>query len=187
LARAPPLQGGGRGFETLNAHDITAGQRLFPSLPGASLRLSAITLAINLPGMPIMGSLRQRSEGVWQARVHAGLDPSSGKRRYAARTIHARNEKEAARELRKLEKSVAAGRHPKGTTAVTLGDQLHDSSLNAHRVTPVDPSRATPHAVRQLWRARNSLTGRNPRRHLAGSARADPAWEGAVRWGPAGR
>jgi integrase len=73
-----------------------------------------------------MGSLRQRSEGVWQARVYTGLDPLSGKRRYAARTVHARNEKEAARELRKLEKSVAAGRHPKGTTALTLGDQLHD-------------------------------------------------------------
>jgi integrase len=86
----------------------------------------AINLSIILARLTLMGSLRQRSEGVWQARVYAGLDPLSGKRRYAARTIHARNEAEAARELRRLERSVAAGKHPKGTTAITLGDQLHD-------------------------------------------------------------
>lgn len=84
-----------------------------------------------------MGSLRQRSEGVWQARVYSGLDPLSGKRRYAARTIHARTEEEAARELRKLEKSVAAGKHPKGTTAVTLGEQLHDYlAMKLPRLSP---------------------------------------------------
>jgi integrase len=84
-----------------------------------------------------MGSLRARSEGVWQARVYSGLDPLSGKRRYVARTIHARTEQEAARELRKLERSVAAGRHPKGTTAITLGEQLRDYlAMKLPRLSP---------------------------------------------------
>ncbi len=71
-----------------------------------------------------MGSLRERSPGVWQARVYNGLDPVSGKRRYAARTIHAKTRNAAETELRKLERQVAAGRVPRGTTARTFGDQL---------------------------------------------------------------
>ena len=68
LARAPPLQGGGRGFETLNAHrDNRRSEAISPS-PGESLRFPSIILSINLARLPIMGSLRQRSEGVWQAR-----------------------------------------------------------------------------------------------------------------------
>jgi hypothetical protein len=87
MARAPPLQGGGRGFETLNAHHIIAGQRPLLLHLGDSLRFPSIILSINLAGLPVKGSLRRRSEGVWQARVYAGLDTLSGKRRYAARTI----------------------------------------------------------------------------------------------------
>ncbi len=71
-----------------------------------------------------MGSLRERSPGVWQARVYNGLDPVSGARRYVARTIHAKTESAAQREMRKVERQVAAGRAPRGTTAVTLGEQL---------------------------------------------------------------
>ncbi len=77
-----------------------------------------------------MGSLRERSPGVWQARVYNGLDPVSGARRYAARTIHAKTEAAAQREMRKLERQVAAGRAPRGTTAVTLGEQLDDWYAN---------------------------------------------------------
>ena len=54
----------------------------------------------------------------------------SGARRYAARTIHAKTEAAAQRELRKLERQVATGRAPKGTTAVTLGEQLDDWYAN---------------------------------------------------------
>ena len=77
-----------------------------------------------------MGSLRERSPGVWQARVYNGLDPVSGPRRDAARTIHAKSEAAAERELRKLERRVAAGRAPRGTTAITLGEQLDDWYAN---------------------------------------------------------
>jgi integrase len=77
-----------------------------------------------------MGSLRQRGEGVWQARVYAGLDPVSGKQRYTAATIHAKSEAAAERELRKLERKVLSGRIPRGTTAVTLGEQLDDWYAN---------------------------------------------------------
>ena len=77
-----------------------------------------------------MGSLRERSPGVWQARVYNGLDPVSGARRYMARTIHAKTESAAQRELRKLERQVASGRAPRGTTAVTLGEQLDDWYAN---------------------------------------------------------
>jgi hypothetical protein len=71
-----------------------------------------------------MGSLRERSPGVWQARVYNGLDPVSGKRRYAARMIHAKTRKAAETELRKLERQVMNGRVPRGTTARTFGEQL---------------------------------------------------------------
>jgi hypothetical protein len=63
---------------------------------------------------------------VWQARLYRGLDPVAGARRYTARTIHAKAETAAQRELRKLERQVAAGRAPRGTTAVTLGEQRDD-------------------------------------------------------------
>jgi integrase len=78
----------------------------------------------------VMGSLRERSPGVWQARVYNGLDPVSGARRYVARTIHAKTESAAQREMRKLERHVTSGRAPKGTTAVTLGEQLDDWYAN---------------------------------------------------------
>lgn len=84
-----------------------------------------------------MGSLRERSPGVWQARVYNGLDPVSGARRYAARTIHAKTEAAARRELRKLERQVAAGRAPRGTTAVNLGEQLdHWYATKKPRLAP---------------------------------------------------
>ena len=73
-----------------------------------------------------MGSLRSRGDGVWQARVYAGLDPVSGKQRYTVATIHAKSETIAERELRKLERKVLSGRIPRGTTAVSLGEQLDD-------------------------------------------------------------
>jgi integrase len=71
-----------------------------------------------------MGSLRERSLGVWQARVYNGVDPVSGRSRYAARTIRAKTRKAAEAELRKLERQVAAGRVPRGTTARTFGEEV---------------------------------------------------------------
>ncbi len=70
-----------------------------------------------------MGSLRERAPGIWQARVYNGLDPVSGRRR-AAKTIRASSRKAAQAELRKLERQVAAGRVPRGTTARTFGEQV---------------------------------------------------------------
>jgi hypothetical protein len=34
------------------------------------------------------GSIRQRGRGTWELRVYIGLDPDSGRRRYATRTVH---------------------------------------------------------------------------------------------------
>jgi integrase len=90
----------------------------------------AITQSIKVRYRAQMGSLRERSPGVWQARVYNGLDPVSGARRYVARTIHAKTETAAQREMRKLARQVAAGRAPRGTTAVTLGEQLDDWYAN---------------------------------------------------------
>lgn len=72
--------------------------------------------------MTRMGSLRQRGDGVWQARLYAGLDPVSGKQCYTVAAIHAKSETMAEREMRKLEKTVISGRISCGTTAVTLGE-----------------------------------------------------------------
>jgi integrase len=83
-----------------------------------------MTLAMNRRTMSGVGSLRKRGDGVWQARVYAGLDPVSGKQRYTIATVRAKNEEQAQRELRKLERKVIAGRIPRGTTAVTVGEQL---------------------------------------------------------------
>jgi integrase len=71
-----------------------------------------------------VGSLRERAPGIWQARVYTGLDPVSGRRRYAAKNIRATSRKAAQAELRKLERQVATGRVPRGTTARTFGEQL---------------------------------------------------------------
>jgi hypothetical protein len=38
-----------------------------------------MTVAMFRRTLPRMGSLRKRSDGVWQARIYAGLDPVSGK------------------------------------------------------------------------------------------------------------
>ena len=53
VGRAPPLQGGGRGIKTLNAHDKAAGQRLF-------LDLRAVL------GLPCRsGQVREECAGKW--------------------------------------------------------------------------------------------------------------------------
>ena len=89
-----------------------------------------MTLAMSCRTVSYMGSLRRRGDGVWQARVYAGLDPVSGKQRYTVATIHAKSEATAAREMRRLERKVLSGRIPRGTTAVTLGEQLDDWYAN---------------------------------------------------------
>ena len=71
-----------------------------------------MTLAMSCRPVSHMGSLRQRGDGVWQARVYAGLDPVSGKQRYTVATIHAKSEAMAERELRKLGKKVHRGPDP---------------------------------------------------------------------------
>jgi integrase len=107
-----------------------------------------------------MGSLRERSPGVWQARVYNGLDPVSGKRRYAARTIHARTRKAAETELRKLERQVTNGRVPRGTTARTFGEQLDRWHVAKRpRLSPGSQS-AYAAAVKLLGPLRNVPLGR---------------------------
>ena len=75
-----------------------------------------------------VGSFGQRSDGVSQARVYAGLDPVSGKQRYTAATIHAKSEAAAKRELRKLERKVLSGR------AEDLLQASHSTDLRAAQV-----------------------------------------------------
>jgi hypothetical protein len=48
------------------------------------------------PAMP--GSIRQRGPNSWQLRVYAGIDASSGRQRWATRTVRG-SEAEAKREL----------------------------------------------------------------------------------------
>lgn len=98
-----------------------------------------------------MGSLRERSPGLWQARIYVGLDPVSGKRQYAARTISAKSSDAAKRELRTFERTVRAGRVQRGTTAISVGSQLEDwYAAKAPRLAP---------GTRTSYRAAISLCG----------------------------
>src|SRR6202042_2976251 len=65
------------------------------------------------------GSMRQRGKDSWQLRVHAGRDPSTGRKRYVERTFRG-TKRDASKALAAMVAEVdqrPVGSHGKGTVA----------------------------------------------------------------------
>jgi hypothetical protein len=65
------------------------------------------------------GSMRQRGSGSWELRVYIGVDPESGKERYATRTVRG-TKRAAQRALRELVQEATEARHARSSMAALL-------------------------------------------------------------------
>jgi hypothetical protein len=68
----------------------------------------------------VPGSIRKRSPNSWQLRVYAGVDPSSGRKRWATRMIHG-SEREARRQLKRFLDEASDSRVRAGSASDLLG------------------------------------------------------------------
>ena len=66
------------------------------------------------------GSIRQRSEGSWELRVFVGLDPLTGRRQYATKTVRA-GKRAAQQELAAM---IAGAKSTGPTASMTVGEAL---------------------------------------------------------------
>ena len=91
-----------------------------------------------------MGTMRERSERVWQLRVGAGVDPITGKRRVIAETVHG-SKTSAKKRLAELE--VMHGKRS-ATRTVTVGEVI-DEWLALPRLANSTRTKST-HALAHL-------------------------------------
>src|SRR5688500_13905238 len=53
----------------------------------SDLALLRVAFGPSQRGCAMAGSVRQRGRGAWELRVYLGIDPDSGRQRYATRTV----------------------------------------------------------------------------------------------------
>lgn len=96
------------------------------------------------------GSIRQRSNGTYELRVYRGVDPGTGRQRWATRTVHG-SRRHATRELAALVEEVSCARRHAGTVADLLERWFETASPNWSVTTFVEHrSIVRHHLVPQL-------------------------------------
>src|SRR6266700_3720940 len=91
------------------------------------------------------GHIRQRSRNSWELRYSLGTDPATGRRRVVTTTLSG-DRKAAERELRRVARTLARNRPPRGLAEVTRAiyrncHQFPDPGFgqpSAHKASP-DP------------------------------------------------
>jgi hypothetical protein len=94
------------------------------------------------------GSMRQRGRGTWELRAYLGLDPDTGRRRYATRTVHG-TRRAATVALAELVEDAAYSRLRAGTVGGLLERWITAASglVSVDGARDPQPDALPPHAA----------------------------------------
>lgn len=93
--------------------------------------------------------MRQRGNGTYELRVYRGVDPGTGRQRWATRTVHG-SKRHATRELAALVEEVTCARRHAGTVADLSVRLVHPGPRRRAERTRVAPDQDPSHLPRRL-------------------------------------